>query len=86
MNNTSNTDCSLPLFKLKTISVDFMQFTAAFYEKCTLNNGAKTADPALPYSNALMSCGRMLNLQNDVGNRSRDDGRLLKKLFFASWS
>lgn len=52
----------------------------------TLNRGAKTAEPALPYSNALMSCGNTLSLQNDVGNKSRDEGRLLKKLFFASCS
>jgi len=62
----------------------FVSNTAALQTAHTLNNGVRTAEPALPNSNALMSCGRMLSLQKDVGNKSRDDGRLLKKLFLAS--
>jgi hypothetical protein len=45
----------------------------------TLNNGAKTAEPASPYSKAFSNCGRILFLQNDGGNESKDGVSLLKK-------
>jgi len=71
-------------FRIRKSSPVFDPVCLQPYSCNTLNSGARTAAPALPYSNALMSCGKILSLQNDVGKESSDDGRLLKKLLFAS--
>lgn len=51
-----------------------------------MNSGAKTADPALPYSKAFISCGRILCLHMADGKESNDGVKLLKNLFFSVWS
>jgi len=83
MKNRTELYISLNLMQFLFKSINWQKWIIA---QRTLNKGARTAEPALPYSNALINCGKMLSLQNDVGNKSRDDGRLLKKLFLASWS
>ena len=45
------------------------------------NNGARTADPAPPYSKALMSCGRILQREKASGNESRDELSSVKNSF-----
>lgn len=49
----------------------------------TLNIGAKTAEPASPYSNAVISWGKILCLQTLSGKLSKCGVKLEKNLFFS---
>lgn len=56
------------------------------YTQLTLNNGARTEEPASANSNAVNSCGKILFLQNDGGNVSSDGVSLLKNASFSDFS
>jgi len=50
----------------------------------TLNMGASTEEPALPYSKAFNSCGKILLRHIWGGKESREGVRLAKNLFFSA--
>ena len=86
--------CLLWLFIwLKCLKIDcltiiwtYQQILRTVNWSFTLNNGAKTADPALPNSKALSSWGNTLCLLSCSGKLSRALVRLLKNFVFSVWS